>query len=118
MITEDNNNGHYHEIDAHLSYNQSCFIKTIVDIRQRLDGCINNIGNLAFALVGKPITQRLEYAHFLPLANNIKLHQVKVIVDYAPISLGKYAYMKVSGPNRALLKISSSPHGVGYYCSR
>ena len=82
------------------------------------DGCINNIGNLAFALVGKPITQRLEYAHFLPLANNTKLHQVKVIVDYAPSSLGKYAYMKVSGPNRALLKISSSPHGVGYYCSR
>ena len=75
-------------------------------------GCINNIGNLAFALVSKPITQRLEYAHFLPLTNNTKLHQVKVIVDYAPISLGKYAYMKVYGPNRTLLKISSSPHGV------
>ncbi|HYV52229.1 MAG TPA: hypothetical protein VE971_02950 [Candidatus Eisenbacteria bacterium] len=75
-------------------------------------GCINNIGNLAFALVSKPIIQRLEYAHFLPLTNNTKLHQVKVIVDYAPISLGKYAYMKVYGPNRALLKISSSPHGV------
>ena len=76
------------------------------------NGCINNIGNLVFALVSKPITQRLEYAHFLPLTNNTKLHQVKVIVDYAPISLGKYAYMKVYGPNRALLKISSSPHGV------
>lgn len=75
-------------------------------------GSINNIGNLAFALVSKPITQRLEYAHFLPLTNNNNLHQVKVIVDYAPISLGKYAYMKVYGPNRALLKISSSPHGV------
>jgi hypothetical protein len=37
---------------------------------------------------------------------------VKVIVDYAPISLGKYAYMKVFGPNRTLLKISSSQHGV------
>jgi hypothetical protein len=76
------------------------------------DGCINNIGNLAFALVAKPITQRLEYAHFLPLVNNTKLHQVKVIVDYAPVSLGKYAYMKVYGSNRTLLKISSSPHGV------
>jgi len=75
-------------------------------------GCINNIGNLAFALVSKPITKKLEYANFLPLTNNTKLHQVKVIVDYAPISLGKYAYMKVYGPNRTLLKISSSPHGV------
>src|SRR5215471_11233842 len=72
-------------------------------------GCTNNIGNLAFALVSKPIIQRLEYAHFLPLTNNTKLHQVKVIVDYAP---GKYAYMKVYCPNRTLLKISSSPHGV------
>ncbi len=74
---------------------------------------INNIRNLAFALVSsKPITQRLDHAHFLPLTNNNKLHQVKVIVDYAPISLGKYAYMKVYGPNRTLLKISSSQHGV------
>jgi hypothetical protein len=77
------------------------------------NGSINNMGNLAFALVNtKPITQRLDYAHFLPLTNNTKLHQVKVIVDYAPISLGKYAYMKVYGPNRKLLKISSSPHGL------
>ncbi|HEY7081624.1 MAG TPA: hypothetical protein VH500_18175 [Nitrososphaeraceae archaeon] len=76
------------------------------------DGSVNNIANLVFALVSKPITQRLEYAHFLPLTNSTKLHQVKVIVDYAPISLGKYAYMKVYGPNRALLKISSSPRGV------
>ena len=77
------------------------------------NGSINNIGNLAFALVSsKPITQRLDYAHFLPLTNNTKLHQVKVIVDYAPISVGQYAYMKVYGPNRTLLKISSSPHGV------
>jgi hypothetical protein len=77
------------------------------------NGSINNIGNLAFALVSsKPITQRLEYADFLPLTNNNKLHQVKVVVDYAPISLGKYAYMEVYGPNRTLLKISSSPRGV------
>jgi hypothetical protein len=77
------------------------------------NGSINNIGNRAFALVtSKAITQRLDYAHFLPLTNNNKLHQVKVIVDYAPINVGQYAYMKVYGPNRALLKISSSPHGV------
>ena len=77
------------------------------------NGGINSIGDFAFALVsGNQITQKLAYAHFLPLTNNNKLHQVKVIVDYAPISLGKYAYMKVYGPNRTLLKISSSPHGV------
>jgi hypothetical protein len=77
------------------------------------NGSTNNIRNLAFALVSsKPITQRLDYAHFLPLTNNTKLYQVKVIVDYAPISLGQYAYMKIYGPNKTLLKISSSPHGV------
>lgn len=76
-------------------------------------GGTSNIRNLAFAVVSSNlITQRLDYAHFLPLTNNTKLHQVKVIVDYAPISLGQYAYMKVFGPNRTLLKISSSPHGV------
>ena len=77
------------------------------------NGSINSIGNPAFALVsGKQITQKLAYAHFLPLTNNNKLHQVKVIVDYAPVSVGQYAYMKVYGPDRTLLKISSSPHGV------
>jgi hypothetical protein len=76
------------------------------------NGSINSIENPAFALVtGKQITQRLAYAHFLPLTNN-KLHQVKVIVYYAPVSVGLYAYMKVYGQNRTLLKISSSPHGV------
>jgi len=72
-----------------------------------------SFGNIAFALPSsKSISQRLEYAHFLPLTKDNKLHQVKVIVDYAPISLGKYAYMKVYGPNKTLLKISSFPDGV------
>ena len=79
-----------------------------------LDNIFNrSLGNIAFALPSsKSISQRLEYAHFLPLTKNNKLHQVKVIVDYAPISLGKYAYMKVYGPNNTLLKISSFPDGV------
>ena len=73
----------------------------------------NGSNDIVFALTnGKPITQKLNYAHFLPLTNNSKLHQVKVIVDYAPISAGQYAYMKVYGPNKTLLKISSFPHGV------
>src|SRR5207253_3907100 len=73
----------------------------------------NGSNDIVFALTnGKPITQKLNYAHFLPLTNNSKLHQVKVIVDYAPISAGQYAYMKVYAPNGALIKISSSPNGV------
>lgn len=76
----------------------------------------NDIENLAFAQVSnnnKPITQRLDYAHFLPLTNNSKLHQVKVIVNFsAPISTGQYAYMKVYAPNGTLIKVSSSPNGV------
>jgi hypothetical protein len=76
------------------------------------NGSINSTENFAFAFVSsKPITQRLDYAHFLPLTNN-KLHQIKVIVDYTPVSVGQYAYMKLYGPNKTLLKISSSPHGV------
>jgi hypothetical protein len=74
----------------------------------------NNIENLAFAQVSgnKPVTQRLDYAHFLPLTNNSKLYQVKIIVDYSPISAGQYAYMKVYAPNGTLIKISSSPNGL------
>jgi len=73
----------------------------------------NGSNDIVFALTnGKPITQKLNYAHFLPLTNNSKLHQVKVIVDYAPISAGQYAYMKVYAPSGKLIKISSSPNGV------
>jgi hypothetical protein len=68
---------------------------------------------LAFALTnGIPITQKLNYAHFLPLTNNTKLHQVKIIVDYVPISAAQNAIMKVYAPNGTLIKISSFPHGL------
>jgi hypothetical protein len=76
----------------------------------------NDIENFAFAQMSsnnKPITQRLDYAHFLPLTNNSKLHQVKIIVNYSPLnSTGQYAYMKVYGANGTLIKVSSSPKGV------
>ncbi len=37
----------------------------------------NNSEHRAFALTnGQPISQKLNYAHFLPLTNNSKLHQV------------------------------------------
>jgi hypothetical protein len=74
----------------------------------------SNIEHLAFAQVSgnKPITQRLDYAHFLPLTNNSKLHQVKIIVNYSPIGSGQYAHMKVYAPNGTLIKVSSSPNGL------
>ncbi|MGB7957113.1 MAG: hypothetical protein WCF23_24325 [Candidatus Nitrosopolaris sp.] len=77
----------------------------------RFNGSTSN--NIVFALTnGKAITQKLNYAHFLPLTNNSKLDQVKVIVNYAPIAAGQYAFMKVYAPNGTLIKISSSPNGV------
>ena len=74
----------------------------------------NDIENLAFAQVSgnKPITQRLDYGHFLPLVNNSRSHQVKIIVDYSPINTGQHAFMKVYAPNGTLIKTSSSPNGV------
>ena len=69
----------------------------------RFNGSTSN--NIAFALTnGKAITQKLNYAHFLPLTNNSKLDQVKVIVNYAPIAAGQYAFMKVYAPNGTLIK--------------
>jgi hypothetical protein len=74
----------------------------------------NNIENLAFAQLGgnNPITQRLDYAHFLPLTKKGKLHKVKIIVNNSPISAGQYAYMKVYALNGTLIKISSSSNGL------
>jgi hypothetical protein len=74
----------------------------------------NNSNNYhAFAVTnGQPISQKLNYAHFLPLTNNTKLHQVKIIVDYAPISAAQNAIMKVYAPNGTLIKISSFPNGL------
>jgi hypothetical protein len=73
----------------------------------------SNSEHLAFALTnGQPISQKLNYAHFLPLTNNSKLHQVKIIVDYAPISAAQNAIMKVYASNGTLVKVSSFSHGL------
>jgi len=73
----------------------------------------NNSNNLAFAVTnGQPISQKLNYAHFLPLTNNSKLHQVKIIVDYVPIGAAQNAIMKVYASNGTLVKVSSFPHGL------
>src|SRR5215469_14834956 len=47
--------------------------------------------------------------------NNIKIDieagtSTTYCTDNSRLLLGKYAYMKVYGPNKTLLKISSSPH--------
>jgi hypothetical protein len=80
-----------------------------------LDTSDNNYNSehLAFALINaQPISQKLNYAYFLPLTNNINLHQVKVLVDYDPISAGQFGVMKVYASNRTLVKTSSSPNGL------
>lgn len=94
-------------------------LQLLLILGNRFNGSINSndMDHLAFALAGgKPITQKLDHAHFLPLTNNTKLHQVKVIVDYVPISADQYTYMEVYVPNGTLIKLSSSPNGVNY-CS-
>jgi hypothetical protein len=73
----------------------------------------SNSRYIAFAFTnGQPISQKLNYAHFLPLTNNSKLHQVKVIVDYSPVSATQNAVMKVYAANGTLVKISSLPNGL------
>ncbi len=39
--------------------------------------------HMAFAYHGKEISQKLNYAHFLPLTSNNQTHQIKVVVNYS-----------------------------------
>ena len=48
----------------------------------------------------------------MPLTNNNKLHQVRVIVDYAPVSAAQNAIVKVYATNGTLIKISSFSNGL------
>ena len=60
--------------------------------------------------VAKPISIKLNYAHFAPLTNNSKSHQVKVIVLYSvmpsasTINMAQNAIIKVFALNGTLLK--------------
>ena len=73
----------------------------------------NDIETFAFARLSgkKPLTQRLDYAHFLQLINKSKLHQVKLIVGYSPINIGQHVY-KAYSHNGTLIKRSSSPNDL------
>jgi hypothetical protein len=78
--------------------------------------------HIAFAFHGKEISEKLSYAHFLPLtsSNNQsrQVNQVKVIVNYTvmePSSVNKQnmtALMRVYASNGTLMK--SSPAELGF----
>ena len=81
-----------------------------------------NYYHIAFAFHGKEISEKLSYAHFLPLtsSNNQsrQVNQVKVIVNYTvmePSSVNKQnmtALMRVYASNGTLMK--SSPAELGF----
>jgi hypothetical protein len=66
----------------------------------------------------KPVFIKLNYAHFLPLINNSKLHQVKVIAVYTfrpsimSIDRVQNVVMKVYSINGTLLRTTSFPGGL------
>jgi hypothetical protein len=85
-----------------------------------VDGSNNNV---AFTTVvdqvgGKPVAIKLNYAHFVPLTNNTKLHQVKTIVLYTSnpsimdLRRVQNAVMKVYALNGTLLRTTSYPNGL------
>ena len=69
--------------------------------------------HMAFAYHGKEISQKLNYAHFLPLTSNNQTHQVKVVVNYTVTdpsiinNKNMNAVMHVYAPDGRLIKISS-----------
>ena len=73
---------------------------------------------MAFAYHGKEISQKLNYAHFLPLTSNNQTHQVKVVVNYSVTepsvinnNKNMNAIMHVYAPDGRLIKISSFAKG-------
>jgi len=80
---------------------------------------MNSGSSVAYAVgQAKPISIKLNYAHFVPLTNNSKSHQVKVIVLYSvmpsasTINMAQNAMMKVFAHNGTLLKTTSFPGGL------
>jgi hypothetical protein len=73
--------------------------------------------HMAFAYHGKEISQKLSYAHFLPLTSNNQTHQIKVVVNYTVTdpsiinNKNMNAVMHVYAPNGRLIKISSFAKG-------
>jgi hypothetical protein len=104
ISNDPDNNSHYHDITTAINYY-----------------------NVAFAYHGKEISEKLNYAHFLPFGsgssnNNTnqsrQVNQVKVIVNYTvmePSSVNKQnmtALMRVFASNGTLIR--SSPAELGF----
>jgi hypothetical protein len=77
-----------------------------------------NYYHMAFAYHGKEISQKLNYAHFLPLTSNNQTHQVKVVVNYSVTepsvinnNKNMNAIMRVYSSDGKLIKISSFAKG-------
>jgi hypothetical protein len=94
-------------------------IQLMIENRSSSDnyGHDNYYYHMAFAYHGKEISQKLNYAHFLPLTSNNQTHQVKVVVNYSVTdpsiinNKNMNAIMHVYAPNGRLIKISSFAKG-------
>ena len=106
---------------------QQLIIKRIQDINDDSAGtsyhdATANYYHIAFAYHGKEISEKLNYAHFLPLGGNnsnqsSQVNQVKVIVNYTVmepsiINKNMNTIMHVYASNGTLIKRSS--HGDGF----
>jgi hypothetical protein len=70
----------------------------------------------AFAYHGEEISQKLIYAHFLPITSNNQSNQVKVVVNYSVtdpsiVNQNMNAIMHVYAPDGTLIRTSSFPNG-------
>jgi hypothetical protein len=70
----------------------------------------------AFAYHGQEISQKLNYAHFLPITSNNQSNQVKVVVNYSVTdpsivnNQNMNAIMRVYTPDGTLIRTSSFPN--------
>jgi hypothetical protein len=69
----------------------------------------------AFAYHGQEISQKLNYAHFLPITSNNQSNQVKVVVNYSVtdpsiVNQNMNAIMRVYTPDGTLIRTSSFPN--------
>jgi hypothetical protein len=69
----------------------------------------------AFAYHGQEISQKLNYAYFLPITSNNQSNQVKVVVNYSVtdpsiVNQNMNAIMRVYTPDGTLIRTSSFPN--------
>jgi hypothetical protein len=91
-------------------------IEQIIQNRGNDNYAANYYYHIAYAYTGKEISQKLNYAHFLPLTSNNQTHQVKVVLNYSVtdpsiVNKNMNAIMHIYAPNGTLIKSSSFAHG-------